>query len=468
MSYTMTGLAVAYDDVIDVNMQVWGDQWAVGNYELTARVILPEGAEESDVYVWGHPYDVDGSTSLGDDGVSPSLTAYDIPPERWVELRTAFPTDLLTSTDGARRVSGDGLDTILTEELRFAQENEAASRAAGIGLILGVAAIFLIAGGLGLWIYLRYGREPRVDYDREYEQAPPTDLTPSEVGALLSQGKVTEREFTATLFDLIRMGAINAAPTQVTSKTWGGLRTETVTDLELSLGDKTTGLRDFEQSVMTVIKRVLDDGPTPLTEFRDRIREDAEANARTYDVYQERVSDAITRSGMLDTSGNRAAFLTALVAAIMAVATWIILPRTLANLPGGAIAGVLIAIGAVIGAILLIAVIAFRKVRVRKTPEGALEAARWLAFKRYLTDFSRLEEAPAISLELWDRYLVYAIGFGIASEVLAQARLVAPPELADTSTIYWYGTYGLSGGSTENAFSGIQSALSGAFTPPSS
>ena len=95
-----------------------------------------------------------------------------------------------------------------------------------------------------------------------------TDLTPSEVGALLSQGKVTEREFTATLFDLIRMGAINAAPTQVTSKTWGGLRTETVTDLELSLGDKTTGLRDFEQSVMTVVKRVLDEGPTPLTEFQ--------------------------------------------------------------------------------------------------------------------------------------------------------------------------------------------------------
>jgi len=52
--------------------------------------------------------------------------------------------------------------------------------------------------------------------------------------------------------------------------------------------------------------------------------------------------------------------------------------------------------------------------------------------------------------------------------VLEQARLHAPPELEDRSTIYWFGTYGYTGGHTENAFAGIESALSGAFTPPSS
>src|SRR5690606_4350242 len=99
---------------------------------------------------------------------------------------------------------------------------------------------------------------------------------------------------------------------------------------------------------------------------------------------------------------------------------------------------------------------------------GALEAARWEAFRRYLTDFSRLEEAPVISLDLWDRYLVYAIAFGVAEEVLEQARLHAPPELEQTSSIYWYGNYGYSGGSTQNAFAGITSALSGACVPPPS
>lgn len=121
---------------------------------------------------------------------------------------------------------------------------------------------------------------------------------------MLSQGQVTEKGFTATLFDLIRQGAINAEPTSLVKSTWGGLRTETITDLELSLGDTATGLRDYEQSVMTVVKRALEDGPRPLTEFRDAIRDDAQENATTYGVYKSRVLDSIERSKMLDTSGN--------------------------------------------------------------------------------------------------------------------------------------------------------------------
>ena len=74
---------------------------------------------------------------------------------------------------------------------------------------------------------------------------------------------------------------------------------------------------------------------------------------------------------------------------------------------------------------------AMRRGYVKRTPEGALEAARWAAFRRYLKDFSRLQEAPAISLALWDRFLVYAIGFGLAEEVLEAARLASSGRVAD-------------------------------------
>ena len=92
-------------------------------------------------------------------------------------------------------------------------------------------------------------KEPRVDYDQEYEHEPPSDMAPAEVGALLSQGAVTEKEFTATLFDLIRKGAIEATPSQVERVTWRGFKTETITDLVLGLTEKDTGFRNFEQSV---------------------------------------------------------------------------------------------------------------------------------------------------------------------------------------------------------------------------
>jgi uncharacterized membrane protein len=64
---------------------------------------------------------------------------------------------------------------------------------------------------------------------------------------------------------------------------------------------------------------------------------------------------------------------------------------------------------------------------VRRTPKGALLHARWQAFRRYLNDFSRMEESPPASLALWEQFLVYGIALGVAEQVLEAARLHAPP-----------------------------------------
>ena len=39
--YRFRGLAVAYDDVVDVNLQVWGDEWPVAVNDLRAEMELP-------------------------------------------------------------------------------------------------------------------------------------------------------------------------------------------------------------------------------------------------------------------------------------------------------------------------------------------------------------------------------------------------------------------------------------------
>jgi len=397
VTYTMTGVATAYDDVIDVNLQVWGDQWPVGADRVTARIHVPGDPQRGDVYVWGHPYDVDGSTSLGEDGVSPSLTANSIPSETWVELRAAFPTSLVATTSGARSGQGDGLATIIEEETLFAQQTEAADQAARTGFIIGVFAAIALALGLGVTTYVRYGREPKVSYDQEYEHSPPTDLPPAEVGALLSQGGVSEKEFTATLFDLIRQGAISAKPIQTVRSTWGGLREENISDLELDLTNKTTGFRDYEQSVLTIVGRVLDNGPLPLFQFRTEIRADASANAKTYQSFRDRVLGSIKRSDLLDTGGNAASVFTVGLAGVLVLGSFFVLPGLLGGRPGGAAMAILIAVGMLVGAIILIIVVSFRRVRVKRTQSGALEAARWEAFRRYLADFSNLEAAPSIS-----------------------------------------------------------------------
>jgi len=52
----------------------------------------------------------------------------------------------------------------------------------------------------------------------------------------------------------------------------------------------------------------------------------------------------------------------------------------------------------------------------RFTKEGSLKHFKWVAFKRYISDFSEIEKYPIEHVILWDDYLVYAITFGIVKE----------------------------------------------------
>lgn len=457
--YRMTQVVTVYDDVADLLFKVWGEEWAVRADVVTAEVILPTGASEGEVLVYGHPYGVDGETSLGQDGVSPNLEAHGVSPNTFVEIRVVFPPNLLTSSEGVTVVAGAGQDIILGEEETFAAEASEAQVAARNGLIGGALVFVLLVGGGGGLVYFRYGREPRTGYDREYEQFPPSELTPAEVGALVSQGGVTAKQVTATMFDLIRRGVISAEPAEVTRTTWGGLRKEQITDLVLGLTGTETGLRDFEQSVLTLLRRALDGGTLPLHELNEAIKEDRQANAKTFKVFGERVVDAIKRAKLLDDSGKTFSLIVAGVAVALMIGGIWWLTSALADRPGGeALIGLFIA-GLTAGVFGLFIFLSFRKVHSKRTKKGALEAERWIAFRNYLSDFSRLEEAPSISLGLWDQFLVYGISLGVAEEVLEHARLYAPQELEQTSHLYWYGHHGYGGGPTQNAFAGLEAAL---------
>ena len=58
--YTLRGLAVAYDDVVDVNVKVWGDEWEERLGRLTATLQAPGKV----VRAWGHPVWVRGDVQI--------------------------------------------------------------------------------------------------------------------------------------------------------------------------------------------------------------------------------------------------------------------------------------------------------------------------------------------------------------------------------------------------------------------
>ena len=477
IGYRLSGLAVAYDDVVDVNLKVWDDEWGERLERLTATLALPGPASGPQYRVYGHPVSVRGDVTPEPDRAV--LRAIDIPAGQFVELRVLFPRELLGSTAGAQVRGEAALDRIVAEERDDAADYERdrdridwvldhLPLAILLLLLLALAPAAIIVA-LVWWLY---GRERRTGYDREYEQEPPSPLEPALVPPLLRQAPgVGSLEFTATLFDLIRRGNYKAAPATTERRTWAGLRSEQVADLEISPGDaKGDTLTDFERPVAGVVDEILLTGPELLSRFRERITSDREANSKRFEAFKSAVKDGVKGRGWFQDAGaTTLAIAAALFFVPGAIALWM-------GIEGFAPVArwkdiLLIALGvcACVNTAVLVGAVLNAKLWRRRSPAAQAEAERWDAFRRYLTDFPRLDDAPPSSLELWERYLVYGIAFGIAERVLQGAQLRMPEALHEQSSIYWISGNGdLGSGPTSLGIGDLSAGFGSALSPPSS
>jgi uncharacterized membrane protein len=117
----------------------------------------------------------------------------------------------------------------------------------------------------------------------------------------------------------------------------------------------------------------------------------------------------------------------------------------------------------------------------RKTEKGARKKAEVAGLKRFLKDFSLVDDVPVGHLALYERYLVYAVALGVADKLIAGLRMRFP-ELANTNTGFapWYiGSsigHGSAGGFDSLASIGsvgdfahdFSKATASAFSPPAS
>lgn len=426
---------------------------------------------------WGHPAHVHGEVTL--DGDTARFRAVDIPPGTFVEARVLFPREYLSSTAGAEVRPGRALERIVAEELEDARRTErdrdrvrwlVDHPVRSILLMLALGLLPGLAASGGVW--LGYGRERATGYDREYEQEPPSDLEPALVAPLVEEkGSVGPREFTATLFDLIRRGRYEARPVTTEKSTWGGLRSTEIADLELSLGQAGVAVAPWEEPVVTVVDDVLGDGRQPLSRFKELLSENREMNAERFKRFKAEVAQQIKRRGWYV---NRGLWLLVGGAAILIPLGAVLLMGGLVSIgPGELRWGPLLAVGlgliAGMNGVALGASAFTVPLWRRRSPAAQQEAERWAAFRRFLADFPRLEEAPPASLELWERYLVYGIAFGLAERVLQAAQLHMPEEIHDRSSIYWISPGGdLGSGPTSLGISDLVSGLGSAMSPPSS
>jgi len=289
--------------------------------------------------------------------------------------------------------------------------------------------MFLLAP-VGIYlVWYFWGRDPRPQIVPTYLPEPPSDLPPGMAGTLIDE-KADTKDVLATIVDLARRGYLHIQ--EVSEDDLSGFSSLDFLYTKLRGPDK--NLRGYEAYLLEKLFDSEDE--RKLSELKDSFYQ-------YNDKAKKMLYEEVTKEGLFvaNPASVRVKWLGAGIAVLVLSALFICL--------GGSLlfwltdVGVLLAFGPGIFGIGLLAISYFMP---KKTQKGADEAAKWKAFRTYLQNIEQYTDLEKAT-ELFERYLPYAIAFGIDKKYLKQWE---PVKNVPAPAWYgpWYGPRPVYGGGT--------------------
>lgn len=120
ISYTVNDVITKYNDYSELYWQFVGEDFEISSKKITGTIYLPSNASnKDDIKVWGHTKDLNG-TIYATDTNKIEFNLDNFRSGRYVEIRTLFPTNLISST--GRTKNTDILDSAVNEETKWANK----------------------------------------------------------------------------------------------------------------------------------------------------------------------------------------------------------------------------------------------------------------------------------------------------------------------------------------------------------
>jgi len=425
VDYTALGAAKRWQDIAELYWQFIGDQTGVPADRVVITVHLPKGVTKDQVRAWTHG-PLWGNVTIQPDGTVVSEVA-PLPAYTFVEPRILFPAEALSK---AAPLAAPRLQEVLAEEKALA---DAANRSrtwarvkVGLWAILGFG-VPLVALVLVVFLWVKYGREPKPQFTAEYlRDIPQPPLPPALVGFIWRMGSPSREDSTATLLDLVNRGVVEIERVQTVEDGFFGDKTEVSYRLTRQR-DKERGLEEWEQSLLDLVFDDMADADSfVLSELKDTVKKHRQGVAMGYKQWTSKVKEAGEARGFLDAKADRMAFAGAAYGFVATVCSFgaLIFSHYLWFLLGSIVSVVLIVVAT--------------KIK-RRSNEAAELHAQYAALKRYMKDFGRMQEKPPDAVVLWEQFLVYAVVFGIADQVVKDMQMRIPEVLEDPAfgRMYW-------------------------------
>lgn len=479
VNYSITHFVQFYDDTADLYWQFIGDEWDVPNENIEARVTLPvpEGEKASageNVLIYGHgPLDGDISLSAG------VVHAY--VPEAgdgdFAEMRVLYPRQWSNSSESAPNVhKGKHLDEAKAEEKEYIEAPIRRARYTTVGAG-GVSIVALIAAFIG---FLRRGREYRPVFKEKYwRDVPARDIHPAIVTRIWTWNNKA-KDIPVTLMHLSNIGAIRlldvSGPQYAPYNSNDKFAIVRVSDFKGELTKIDELVMDF--LFRTVVREAWKESetgngtawreglaaaiggglePTDVVLFSDF---ECVARGRPYGFkaasgkISANIENQVEKLQVFEKSGEGVTY----TLGIGAVVFWL----AALGIGGVAEVSIWVHIGLGLAGFILLALAFFMR---RRTPYANEIAAKSAALKRWLEDFSRLNEAPITDVKLWGELMVYAAAFGVADKAMEQLRRVIPSIPSNSTFAMGTGIWVDSdyyGGSSHTPFSSVSSSISSA------
>ncbi|MDF2592486.1 MAG: hypothetical protein K0S75_1952, partial [Clostridia bacterium] len=220
--YKVSKAATRYIDTAELYWQFTGKNSmdvVVNNYKVL--IWLPASVDNASIKAFAHG-PLSGNVKINQDGVI-SLSIDKLRPNNMVEARVLFNTESLD--ENARFVDEMAYNRIMEEEAKEAEKANKSRMIAriliGLAFVLALIEILLI-----LFIYQRYDKEFKPDFQGIYFRELPYEYSPAVMAVLWNFGKVTTKEITATLMDMVRRRVLQLKVEQNEKHSILGLKTE--------------------------------------------------------------------------------------------------------------------------------------------------------------------------------------------------------------------------------------------------
>lgn len=396
LDYTIEDAIVMHDSFAEFYWNFFSGELTDAINNLNIRVILP-GVDTSDYFrYWAHgplSGEVRDSRNITTSYVYATIDTLDA--YGTLDIRILFDDDLVT---GVSNYSTDTFDEIIAYETALAEETNALRLEMQAKLTIatiGTVGFYIALVGLFIFIYIRYDKERKPIFNLKYNREFIDDYNVEVVDYLMNR-RITENALSASIMNLIYKKNIKVE------------KIEEVKDEYVFTLVNRNKLNDTERALVEFLfdnvgKRTGRFTTTNLKKYASDTRT-CQTFMNSYTKWREMVVADGEKEELFEKKKSY------IIWPFILLIYSILLMSYIAYHNIELVFGVITVFFAII---FLIYTFSFSK----KTQKGIEHYARWKAFKNFLNDFGNFKVKDLPEIVLWERYLVYATVFGLATKV---------------------------------------------------